>query len=369
MIDMEDGMILRRHIIAPIAALFLLTACSSGGSPDPSRQPLGQSVGDRAGQPTDATEATATMTEDTDAAAVRAALNETAADPSRLEAMHLFVECQGDAGLRTLEAFGSGVGIWEKRRQFELAEADLLALVGLLQDADFGALNDLYGGPQAPDPRPREDPDAGFGIEIICRIELSLGEVSKTSAQRRKGEQSEALKQLADDLFARAEGPARDGVEADNLTDALEKLGSGDLAPETLTVMLHQRPEVGSPGASGGFLLRLDGVAASNAVWTSDRGYTDRVVLRLRPEDVGAVAMELASATPDELPINLYADELNDVVISVLDHKVNIQARRFAGMEPGQHGEKQQRFDAIVDSLARLGQRVLAEGDGGPRDG
>ena len=190
-----------------------------------------------------------------------------------------------------------------------------------------------------------------------------MGDLRKTSAQRLKGEQSEALRQLADDLMAYCETAGQAGVEAGSLTDGLEKIAGGQLAPEVLQVMMHQRPEPGDQtDRSHGFLMRVLGPDATVQRWTSGEGYASGVSLELDANDVRSLARSLAQAQPEQLPINLYADRITDVRIKVLNHEAAIQARRFAGKTAATHGEQQRLFDQLAEALSGISRRVLIEG-------
>ena len=91
-------------------------------------------------------------------------------------------------------------------------------------------------------------------------------------------------------------------------------------------------------------------------------GYGRKVTLRLGPGDVGALGQTLARLDPEDLPINLYATDYTDLVIEVLNRKKSIQARRFAGMTPTTHGERQEDFNRTFEALYTLHLRVAEEG-------
>lgn len=60
----------------------------------------------------------------------------------------------------------------------------------------------------------------------------------------------------------------------------------------------------------------------------------------------------------EELPVNLYSPRYQDLEIRVLNRRVLLQARRFAGLTPETHGEKQARFDALVAAIEAVRNRV-----------
>jgi hypothetical protein len=80
-----------------------------------------------------------------------------------------------------------------------------------------------------------------------------------------------------------------------------------------------------------------------------------------RPQLEGLLKL-LADNDSGNLPINLYATDYTDFDVKVLDKGKNLQARRFAGMTPQTHGERQRQFDRIFEGLQRLHRQALKEG-------
>ena len=298
------------------------------------------------------------MDEDLDSAGgLRAEIDRALSDPSLRESLELTAECQGDAGMRKVQAFGNGVGIWQNRRQFDLSPEEFSSLVALYRDADFAAMKRVYGGREVPDPGKRDDPTAVNAITVICRVGIRAGESSHEVVQLAMGKQSPELRKLADDLLASCAPLAEQGVEASDLRDGLEQVASGDLAVEAMTLMLYRKPESGS-----GFLMRLRRGVVTTQPHDPTSGYGKKVSVRLSLDDVAALGLTLAEMDPEALPINLYATDYTDLVIEVLNRKKSIQARPFAGMTPTTHGERQEDFNRIFEALSALHLRVAGEG-------
>lgn len=280
--------------------------------------------------------------------ALAAALARDAWPDLRIEA-----ECRNDAAhLRSVALYGEGVGIWERERQFAVAPETLRALLGELARANFGAFRESYGGPDDP-----EEGDAPrYGLQMVCRVRVVLDGIEKQSFQLSEGRRSVALKELAEKILEQGarEGPA--GLGADSLSDGLEKLARGALAPEALILQLQRLPE--DPKASdGGWLLRLEHGDAEVS-FSSAEGWSEPSRVPLAREDIAALAGRLAEAHPEDLPVNLYSTWYQDLEIRVLNRKVTLQARRFAGLTPETHGEKQERFDAMIEAIEGVKRRV-----------
>lgn len=341
---------MRRRWCCAALSLVSLSAlgCATGGSPGAARGPSGPAAAEAQAEPAAAADPAV-------AAALARALDQGWGE------LHLTVECQrAEGGFEAVEVFGSGVGIWDGKRQFELHRDQVAALLAALRDAEFGALREVYGGRDDPRVPPRDEAAA---LRVTCRIVLRLDGVARQSAQLDRGRQSEELRELAHRLLDLCRAPAATGVTAADLAAGLGKVAAGELAPESLELLVHRRPEQGGPGA--GWLLRLAGRRATSREIEDGGGFGDPVRLDLAQDELAALARLLVDQGVADLPINLYADHYTDLVVKVLDREARIQARRFAGMTPATHGAKQERFDRIWHELAQLHRRVSAEGGPG----
>jgi hypothetical protein len=299
-------------------------------------------------------------------AALRRALERAIAEPAARDSLRLAVECRRDEGFAGVRVFGNGVGIWNDERQFRLDPGQIGSLLRALQAADFLALDEIYGGPPKTPPKPAGG-GAGMATMVTCRVELALDGRDKQVLQLEKGEQSPVLKRLAEDLLAACEAPARSGLAAASLRDGLEKIARGELAPEAWVVVLHRKPDAGAPAP--GFLLRVLGSQISVQSYDPQAGYGETVVADLRPEEIRTLAAELAARDPAAWPSNLYAEDYTDLSFQVLNHKKSIQARQFAGMEPGTGAPHQQAFEEVFALLDRLHSTVVDQGEAPSRAG
>ena len=275
----------------------------------------------------------------------------------RWSELRLEVSCSSDSGeLQEFELFASGVGIWNRSRQFELSDAEIQRLLEVLRDGGFAALAGFYGkGGASSEPPQRQSPSIG------CRIVLHLDGTAHGSAQRNVGFQSERLRSLALrvlDLF-REVGEA--GIGADSLADGLDKVADGRLAPETLRLVVHHKPDREAlAGGAEGLLLRIEPGRISTRTLGPEPVLGP--VIELADEGaVAEVAALLAAGSPESLPGNLWADHHTSLSVTVLDHRKQIQAQRFSRLEPTTHGDAQARFDRLFAELRALHERILRE--------
>jgi hypothetical protein len=329
---------MRTILFLLLAAALALVGCASG-------RPV--AAGPAPGAAASATE---------DAAGLRRALARAITDRAGGDALDLLVECRTDDRLTSARVFGSGIGVWDDERQFRLDPDQVGSLLRALQSADFPGMEDTYGGA----PRPGRPPGGAMVTIAICRIELSLGHYEKRVVQLAQGERSPALKELADDLLEICQAPARLGLTAASLRDGLEKVSRGELAPETLRIVVHRKP--GKKDDPPGFLLRVAGNRATTRAYEPARGYRDPIVRPMHAPELRALARELAARDPAAWPSNLYAVDYTDLSIRVLNHEKAIQARQFAGLAPFAHGRQQRAFEEVFEILQGLHRKTLDEG-------
>ena len=257
--------------------------------------------------------------------------------------LRLDTECRTEEGLRSATIYGSGVGVWDRAQQLAMTRQEVLALLRELAAAGFPHLRETYG----------EGEDE---VELICRVRLDLDGVTKQVHQLSTGPQSPELKRLAERILERAEEAGRAGPGASSLTDGLEKIARGELAAELLAIHVLRQAE--APGSPQGWDLTLEG--GKLVVRRLPATDEEPRPVRLAPAEVAGIAGQLAAARLEELPVNLWAPEYTDFEIRVLDRRRSLQARRFAGMTPATHGELQQRFDRLWETIAGLRGRPSA---------
>jgi hypothetical protein len=281
-------------------------------------------------------------------AELQRALADAIAHPASREALRLDVECTRDGRLPAVAIFGRGVAIWEHKRQFELSSQQVTTLLREVRDSNFARFPESFG----------ESSERDAALKVTCSIAVDTGGARKQVVQFEKGRQSGELRKLADRIYALCEPAARRGVEASDLEDGLAKIASGTLAPETLDVMLHRKPELNAGTPTGGFLLRLSGRALTLRDFDAATGYAAPRAASLDPAELRRLAGELASRRPGRLPANLWTTDYTDLEISVLDQRVAVQARQFTGMTHATGGESQVDFDAVVATLEALRRRL-----------
>lgn len=338
-------------LLAPVLGVLAACASTGGGSGERAAASRGRPAAEEAGEAMDES-----------SAELRRALAESIRQPGSWSNLHLGVECEREGGMRSLEVFGSGVAVWAGRRQFELPPAEVAHLLSLLEDADFLGMEEIFGGKRGPHGEVLDEEEESVTM-VTCRVRLDLDGMTKQSVQLYKGEQSEEFKALADAVLDYCEDQGEAGVAAADLRDGLEKVATGELAPEALTVLVHRRPDrKGAEAGAEGFLLRLLGRTVTTRAFDPKAGYGDPLEIELDPAEFEELARSLAEGDPANLPGNLWAEHYTDLSIRVLDQAKSVQARQFARLTPSTHGQRQVDFDSIYAMLAELNRRTLAAG-------
>ena len=253
----------------------------------------------------------------------------------------------------TARIFGNGVGVWRREAQFRLSRAQVLDILKAIEKARFGAMPDQFGEDEEGEKNEKNE-----GPRLKGQLVVRAGAVRKGTLQLVDGEQSKALARLIERILKLCEGPARKGVGAASMGEALRMLAAGTLAPELLEVTAQRRPDPkGAEGSGAGWTLRMIGrrvtVEPDRSLALPEAAFHDFAAL-------------LSDAAPETLPQSLYAASYTDVTVAILKYSRTIAGRRFLGMTPETHGERQAAFDRITAALEALHARVEKDGVRGP---
>ena len=255
----------------------------------------------------------------------------------------------GRPGRGHLTVYGSGVGVWNREKQFALTPDEHKGLLKRL------VTSGLFEMPERPRPAKETEPSPDAPA-ILRAVGVKIGDLERVVAQTNRVWPLPALDALVADLFKLCEKPASKGTRASTLTDGLEKIAGGKLAPETLLVVLNLPPVAAgeSSRAANGFVVSLEGSALT---WSEQVPGEPAVTLksRLSPERIKALAALLAQSGVEKLPGNLYRARYVDLTSTVLGRSKSIQARSFAGLKPGKHPAQQEALERIIEAVLALG--------------
>lgn len=251
--------------------------------------------------------------------------------------------------MTTAEVYGSGAAIYDDRSAARLSDSDLRAIVRAIEQSGFAAMPSRFG-----------EADSDF-MKMQGRVTVDVDRIGKSVVQIEQGPQSEALAILAAEIITITERASRGGVTVDNLADALLQLASGAIPPETIRLTVQRRDDRPTP-TERGFLLRLRGREAVARPFTNGSGYGPPRRLILTDAEFAQLAGALREADPATLPENLYAPMYTDFRIELLGRSRDLQARTYGGVSPTTHGARQVAFDALIDRLRALADRVIRDG-------
>ncbi len=286
---------------------------------------------------------------------ITSALQERIEGKAGLEDVRVDVFWSRDGMATTVRVFGDGVGIWQREAQFQLSRARVLDILRVIQGARFGSMPDQFG--EGEEGRKNEGP------RLKGRLVVRAGAARKSTLQLVDGEQSERFSRLVEKILEICRGPARKGIGAASMTDALGLLASGGLSPEVLEVAFQRRLDPKDRGGSGpNWTLRLEGLHATEEQLDSGKPQSPGRALVLSPGEFRGLAALLSESGPSSLPQSLYAASYTDFTIEVFKYSRTITGRRFLGMTPETHGDKQKAFDRICTAMLALHARVEKEG-------
>jgi hypothetical protein len=234
--------------------------------------------------------------------------------------------------------YGNGVAVWNNSVQFRLDEQRINRILAAFDAAHFENMPPAQEGERL---RRRAGIHAGdYSREVIDTWEAE-------QEREEKHKKDSGLEKLVNSIFTIVTPVAKKGgASAASLTVGLEEVASGRLAPETLSVILLVKPELGRPGREDGFLLRIEDGFAGGTPYTA-QGIGAPTRIKLSESQLREIASRLASFDPEAFPINLYATDYVDLRVTVMNRSKNIVARQFAGLTPTKY-ESQKRFDSLI---------------------
>ncbi|HPC84739.1 MAG TPA: hypothetical protein P5234_11315 [Thermoanaerobaculaceae bacterium] len=250
---------------------------------------------------------------------------------------------------RALLVLGSGVGVWNLERQFKASEKDVRAALEILRGGGYFEM----------DEQPRPNRAAGRqpqGPRVLRAVVLRVGDLERSVSQTDRVEPLPALETMMGEVFKLFEKTAAKGVEAASLEDGLTKVASGALAPEVLEVVVNQPPvpaAAGNPAEDGLILVVREGVVTMTV--QPANGEPLREVRQAVPaERLRGLAKAAREAGVAAMPVNLYRQRYADVKVAVLRQGVQVQARQFAGMDPGAHRVQQEALERFIGAVLAL---------------
>jgi len=278
--------------------------------------------------------------DDVSSSDIEAALR--AAVASEQPHFHLQVSRTNLDGQRSLEVFPSGVAIWNLTTQIELPVTTRSSLLGVLEDSGFAEMLPSYGGKRMPG-------SGEAALRVICRVELEIGGLGKSSVQLADGEQSEQLADLADALLDLAEPLAAVGVTATDLSDGLRKLAQGKLAVETFQLRFVRLPAKAAAG--DGEILTIRNGEASRKSYTPGRGTADEVSQPMTGARLEALVAALLEADVASLPVNVWSKDHIELGLQVLGLRKAVVARDFERLKSIENGDAPKRFERLTAFL------------------
>jgi hypothetical protein len=286
---------------------------------------------------------------------ITSALEERIEGKAGLEDVQVDVFWSRGGKATTARIFGDGVGIWQREAQFQLSKARVLDILRGIQGARLGSMPDQFG--EGEEGRKNEGP------RLKGRLVVRAGAARKSTLQLVDGEQSERFSRLVEKILEICRGPARKGIGAASMTDALRLLASGTLSPEVLEVAFQRRPDPKDRGGSEqNWTLRLEGLHATEEQFDPGKPPATARTLALSAGEFHELVTLLSETEPSTLPQSLYAASYTDFTIEIFRYSRTITGRRFLGMTAETHGEKQEAFDRITAALLTLHARVAEEG-------
>jgi len=268
------------------------------------------------------------------------------AGKGRSEELRIDVEWMG----RSVRIHGTGIGIWHGERQFRVSPKQIRAALKSFQTNGFGS-DGGAGSAQVERGGPKGPPG------VIGSVSLTVGLWNRTEVQSNREALKARLQALAADILNLCEGASRHGLEVSSLAEGLLQASRAKLAPETLELTLQRGGalEQGTP-----WILAINGRWVVSRQKNGPGGYGPPLRTVMSEGQFRQLMSVLVGNDAATLPGNLYSPTYTDLSLKILNHELNVQARRFSGTTPTTHGRKQEAFDRIEMELEHL--HAWAEG-------
>lgn len=146
-------------------------------------------------------------------------------------------------------------------------------------------------------------------------------------------------------------------MRATSLDDGLRLVAAGRLSPSVLEASVQRRPD---PPGTPGWTLTVEGRDARVERSEAGRPPAAGPERALSKEEFHDLAALLAAAEPSTLPQSLYAGSYTDLTLRLMKYTRTIAGRKFRGMTPETHGERQKAFDGIIAAFDSLHARLEA---------
>ncbi len=269
--------------------------------------------------------------------------------------------------VRKLTVYGRGIGIWNGERQFELTAKETKAVLRLLVERKFADLPELLGGEEEEardeagirerplDPPPPGGKKAEAPRYLLRTLSVTVGDVTRTVIQEAEVPEAAPFEKLLADLVELCRKPAANGIGALDLASGLRMVADGKLAPETLSLLVNAPQLRSLPSQEGqGWILEVRHARLSDATQALGRGVVHRTHRGMQPEEIRELARKLLDAGASSLPARIHTTGYTHLTIQVLNHKVNVMARTYAGTPDAAAKKAAARFArvrAILHSL------------------
>lgn len=256
-------------------------------------------------------------------------------------------ECLLDSGRKSIQLYGSGIGIWSESTQFRVDDNRLVTVLRAFDRHGFLSMPESYGG------RFRKPPGRAQGLRVTCTVTLVLPAGERTVVQLEGGEQSPALKRLAIEIIEPFEEPARRGITVGSVEEGLAAVAQGRLAPEAFSLVAHFKPRDRT-----GWLLEIQHSGLASRSFSERTGYGPPRRLASADDQIRELARMMSAA---DLPSRLSLDDYTELQVRVLNRRAEILARVFAD-QPSPGEADRAWFMKVRAELERLHQLVIKQG-------
>ncbi|MBL8112988.1 MAG: hypothetical protein JNK60_08900 [Acidobacteria bacterium] len=249
---------------------------------------------------------------------------------------------------RVLEIWGDGTGLENGERQFRLGPADVKRAVRAFEGID--ALSEGAASEAAP----------GNGPMVLWKARIRIAGFERVALRHSKNRPLPGLDGIVKEVSAVCEPALANAITVRSIPEGLDGIAAGRVSPRALTLQFTALEEVPTgDGARPGFMVSFRG---RNGILTlSDAtGSRPPVPFTLTEDELRALVSALRTAAPETYPAALSSARYEQLVVTVLGHQRDLQARRFADLDPSTTKTAQASYEVLRAHLERLVSRIPA---------
>lgn len=247
---------------------------------------------------------------------------------------------------RVLEIWGDGIGIENGERQFQLSPAEVKRAVRA-----FSGIETLASERPA-------DASPGNGPMVQWKARIRARGFEQVALRHSKNKPLAGLDAIVREVSAVCEPALANAITVKSIPEGLGGIASGRVSSRALTLQFTALEEVPAPeGARPGFIVSIRGRTGMLTL-SGATGSRPPAPFTLTEDEFRALVAAIRTAAPETYPAALSSARYEQLVVTVLGHQRDLQARRFADLDPATTRTAQAAYEVLRAHIESLVSRI-----------